>query len=138
MEKDKGAFRLPSVHADLCNLTSELLLPSGTTRPEAVAQKNGGERGGTFSSTNPALRGFALQEHAVICCFAFRPIPTIRVCGIWCVWEGRSTASVINDRGYNDFALFAGSDHALLLTETRDAVPAMHQPGPMELLLPYG
>ena len=46
--------------------------------------------------------------------------------------------AIINDRGYNDFAISPGSHHALLLAETRDALPAVHQPGSVELLLPHG
>uniref|UniRef100_A0AAQ5YN51 PPM-type phosphatase domain-containing protein n=1 Tax=Amphiprion ocellaris TaxID=80972 RepID=A0AAQ5YN51_AMPOC len=44
----------------------------------------------------------------------------------------------INDRGYDDPAVPARSDHALFSAQTGDPVPAVHQPGSVELLLPHG
>lgn len=44
----------------------------------------------------------------------------------------------INDRGDDDPAVSSRSDHALLSAQTGDPVPAVHQPGSVELLLPHG
>lgn len=75
-----------SACTDLCAFTPELPQPSVTELPEAVVDKE--EEAAALAATeNPALSGFVLPEHALICCLVFRPIPVARVCGAWCGGE---------------------------------------------------